>query len=92
MFCIKFGIFTQFYTFPIDYAQYYPTIMPKIMSAIADKMDEDEETKNTLTDEGSIPLHTNDISRLTDGLDPTQKGCRPREPCGAKKTSHQLVS
>ena len=68
MFSIKFGIFTQFYTFPID-AQYYSTIMPKIMSAIADKMDEDEETKNT--NEGSIAPHLNAISGWTDGLDPT---------------------
>ena len=87
MFSIKFGIFTQFYTFPIDYAQYYPTIMPKIMSAIADKMDEDEETKNTTTNEGSIAPHLNAISGWTDGLDLT-----PRAPCGARKTSLQLVS
>ena len=60
--------------------------MPKIISAIADKMDEDDETKNTIPNEGSIAPHLNAMSGWTDGLDLT-----PRAPCGARKTSLQLV-
>ena len=62
------------------------------MSVIADKMDEDDDTKNTIPNEGSIAPHLNAMSGWTDGLDLTQKACPPRSPCGARKTSLQLVS
>ena len=61
--------------------------MPKIMSTIADKMHEDEETKYSTTNEGSIAPHLNAISGRTDGLNPTQEACPPR----SRKASLQLV-